>query len=167
MGIQPLGTSSGSILKLLWYPSFCTSSKNIPLPHYIIWYFVLFQTCIYRHGQGETTLGNNIFDGSRKSNHFDHWMHGSRNIFGLWFYAHFFMILYVYSQVGADNPLCQNFDVNIKASSLWLLVASFKKNFSTSDFIHFFFHDLNRNLLSLVICLKFQKKTLWSLILYT
>ena len=30
MGIQPLGTSSGSILKLLLLPSFCTSSRKIP-----------------------------------------------------------------------------------------------------------------------------------------
>ena len=30
MGIQPLGTSSGSILKLLFFPSFCTCSRKIP-----------------------------------------------------------------------------------------------------------------------------------------
>ena len=29
MGIQPLGTSSGSILKLLLFPSFCSSSRKI------------------------------------------------------------------------------------------------------------------------------------------
>ena len=30
MGIQPLGASSGSIFKLLLFPSFCTSSRKIP-----------------------------------------------------------------------------------------------------------------------------------------
>ena len=46
MGIQPLGSSSGSILKHLLFPSFCTSSRNIPFAHYFMWYFVLFHTCI-------------------------------------------------------------------------------------------------------------------------
>ena len=36
----------------------------------------------------------------------------------------------------------QNFDVNKKALSLYPIVASFKEIPLTSDFIHFFFHDL-------------------------
>ena len=44
MGIQPLGTSSGSILKLLLFPSFCT--RKIPFASHFTWCFVLFRTCI-------------------------------------------------------------------------------------------------------------------------
>ena len=42
MGIQPLGTSSGSILKLLLFPLFCTSSRKIPFASlfYIIFCFI-------------------------------------------------------------------------------------------------------------------------------
>ena len=50
-------------------------------------------------GQGETTLGDNFFDGSRK-------ITGcmfQNNIFALWFNAHSFMILYMYiASAGAD-----------------------------------------------------------------
>ena len=60
MGIQPLGTSSGSILKLSLFPSFCTSSRKIPSAS--LFYDILF----YFPGQGETTLEDNCFDGSRK-----------------------------------------------------------------------------------------------------
>ena len=42
LGIQPLGTSSGSILKLLLFPSFCTSSRKISFASlfYMIFYFI-------------------------------------------------------------------------------------------------------------------------------
>ena len=53
MGIQPLSTGSGSIFKFLSL-----------LPHYFIRYFVIFHTCTYSPRQ--TTLGVNLFDGSRK-----------------------------------------------------------------------------------------------------
>ena len=66
MGIQPLGTSSDSVLKLSLLPSF------VPVPedpfHLIILYYILFY---FIHvyivpGQEEITLGDNCFDASRK-----------------------------------------------------------------------------------------------------
>ena len=79
MGIQPLGTSSGGILKLLLFPSFCTSFRKTHLPHYFTWYFALFHTHIHIYiyiapGQGQTTLGA-IFYGSRKVLSLWHWLH--------------------------------------------------------------------------------------------
>ena len=40
---------------------------------------------------------------------------------------------------GVDSPRGQNFDVNKKALSLYLFVASFKEISLKSDFIHFFY----------------------------
>ena len=55
----------------------------------------------------------------------------------------FFMILYMYIALeqGQTAPRGQNFDVNRKALSLYLFVASFKEISLKSGFIHFF-HDL-------------------------
>ena len=47
MGIQPLGTSPGSLLKLLLFPSFCTSSRKIPFVSIVYMIFFLFHTRIY------------------------------------------------------------------------------------------------------------------------
>ena len=69
MGILPLGTfSSGSILKLLLFPSFCTSSRKIPFASLFYNYDILFYFMhVYKApGQGQTTLGDNVFDASRK-----------------------------------------------------------------------------------------------------
>ena len=62
MGIQTLGTKSGSILKLLLFPSLCTSSRKIPFASYIILYDILFYFIhVYiARGQEETTLGDNF-----------------------------------------------------------------------------------------------------------
>ena len=59
MGIQPLGTGSGSILKLLLFPSFCTSSRKISFASlfYMIFYFIHVHIAQW---QGETTLGDNF-----------------------------------------------------------------------------------------------------------
>ena len=65
MGIQPLGTSSGSILKLSLFPSFCTSSRKIPF-FLIILYILFYFIHVYKAPwQEETTLGDNFFDASR------------------------------------------------------------------------------------------------------
>ena len=67
MGIKPLGTSFGSLLKLLLFPSFVLVPERSILPHDFIRYFVLFHTCIYiAPEQVETTLSDKVFDGSRK-----------------------------------------------------------------------------------------------------
>ena len=93
MGIQPLGTSSGSILKLLLFPSLCTSSRNIPFASYIILYDILFYFIhVYiAPGQEEQPLGTIFMEAERSY----HWSLVARqkNSSALWFYAHFFMIL--------------------------------------------------------------------------
>ena len=69
MGIQPLGTSSGSILKLLLFPSFCISSRKILFVSlfYMVFCFISYMRTVYLAlGQDETTLGDNFVDGSRK-----------------------------------------------------------------------------------------------------
>ena len=77
MGIQPLGTSSGRILKLLLFPSFYTSSRKIPfvcfiILHDILFYFIL----VYKGpGQAETTLGDTFLMQTERSYQFDHWLH--------------------------------------------------------------------------------------------
>ena len=116
-----------------------------------------------------------------------------KNLFEVWFYAIFFMILYMYIAPGQGQtaPRGQNLDVNRKALSLYPFVASFKEISLKSDFIHFF-HDLihvyspraggiqppgdkiwcqQKLLVTSVIVIsfiwcKFSKKCLWSLILY-
>ena len=49
--------------------------------------------------------------------------------------------MYIAPGQGQTAPWGQNLDVNRKASSLYLFVASFKEISLKSDFIHFF-HDL-------------------------
>ena len=100
MGIQPLGTSSGSILKLLLFPSFCTSSRKIPFPSlfYMIFCFISYM-CIKTQDKKRQPLGT-IFDASRK-------------VLSLWslvtcfkkylcplILCTFFMILYMYIAFG-------------------------------------------------------------------
>ena len=51
--------------------------------------------------------------------------------------------MYIAPGQGQTAPRGQNLDVNRKALSLYPFVASFKEISLKSDFIHFFFHDLN------------------------
>ena len=74
----------------------CSSSRKIPFASYIIthfiWYSVLFHTCIYSpRVWGD--LGT-IFLWKQKG--LITLITGSKNSSALWFYAHFFMILYMY-----------------------------------------------------------------------
>ena len=104
-------------------------------------------------------------------------------------YTSFHDLINVYSRrSGADNPRGQNFDVNRNLLSFQSFATSFKKISLKSDFIHFFFMILymyihvapgqglttprgqnfyvqQEHLVTLVICCKFKKKSLWSLIL--
>ena len=73
MGIQPLGTSSGSILKLLLFQSFCISSRKIldALLFYMVFCFISYMFIAYLAlGQDEKILGDNFVDGSRKVSNF-------------------------------------------------------------------------------------------------
>ena len=90
--------------------------------------------------------------------------------------------MYIAPGQGLTIPLGWNFDVNRNILSLRSFVASFKKIFLKSDFIHFFFHDFihvyspgagadspqgtkfdfNRNVLSLHSFVASFKKYLWN-----
>ena len=65
-----------------------------------------------------------------------------KNLFEVWFYTIFFMILYMYIPVapgqGQTDPRGQSFDVNRIVLSLHSFVASLKKMSLKSDFIHFY-----------------------------
>ena len=66
-----------------------------------------------------------------------------KNLFEVWFYIIFFMILYMYIAPGQGHtaPKGQSFDVNRNVFSLHSFVAKLKKVSLKSDFIQFF-HDL-------------------------
>ena len=112
MGIQPLGTSSGSILKLLLFPSFCTSSRKIPFASlfYMIFCFISY---MYIKPQGKKRPPLGIF------------FYASRMVLSLITacmfqklalpsdFMHFFHdFIHVHSPwAGADNPFGQNFDI--------------------------------------------------------
>ena len=92
-------------------------------------------------GQGHTTPpGYKILMSIQTSCHFGHLLQVSKkSVESFFFYTIFFMILFIYvysPRDGADNPLGTKF---------WCQ---------------------QEHLVTLVICCKFQKKSLWSLILY-
>ena len=111
-----------------------------------------------------------------------------KNLFEVWFYTFFSMILYMYIAPGQGQtaPRGQSFDVNRNVLLLYSFVASFKKIFLKFDFIQFFswfntcIYPLGRGrqlpedkiLMSterpyhFTHLLQVSKKSLWSLILY-
>ena len=94
---------------------------------YMFFFFKFYFIHVYiAQGKAETTLGDNLFMETERSYHFDYWLHVSKSIFALWFYAHFFMILYMYiAQVqGQTTPWGRNVDVNRNILSLRSSVAS-------------------------------------------
>ena len=62
MGIQPLGTNSGSILKLIVFPSFCTSSRKIPFASlfFMIFCFISYMY-IQPKGKGRQPFGTRFW----------------------------------------------------------------------------------------------------------
>ena len=142
MGIQTLGTSSGSILKLLLFPSFCTSFRKIPFASlfYMIFCFISY-IYIYRpRARGDNSLGQFFWWKLKDLITLITGCMFQKNSSALWFYTHFFTILYMYIALVKGQTIYwgQIFDVNRKASSLWSFVASFKRISLTSDFIHIF-----------------------------
>ena len=141
MGIQPLGTSSGSILKFLLFPLFFYSSRKIPFASL---FYMIFCLISYTHIKSQCKkrqpFGTIILMQAERSYHFDHWLHVSNNSFVLWFYAHFFHdFIHIHSAwAGGRQPIRAIFYANRKTSSLWLFVASLERISSTSDFIHIF-----------------------------
>ena len=105
-----------------------------------IWYFVLFHTCTYSpRVRGRQPLETFLFMEAERSYHFDHWLHDSKRIFALWFYARFFIILYMYiALAGADNPLGPTFWCQQEGLIALVIYCKFQKISSTSDFTHIF-----------------------------
>ena len=97
---------------------------------------------VYSHRSGETTPGDKILMSTETSCHFSHLLQVSKNLFEVWFYTIFFMILYMYIHValgqGLTTPRGRNF-VNRNILSLWSFVASFKKNLFEVWFYAIFF----------------------------
>ena len=76
-------------------------------------------------GQGQTMPRDQNFDSNRKALSFWPFVANfKKNLFQLWFYTYFKIILYMYIAPGQGG---QTFDVNRKALSFWPFVASFKK----------------------------------------
>ena len=131
-------------------------------------------------GQGWQPLGDEIFMSAGTSCHFGHLLQVvKKNLFEVWFYAIFFMILYVYIAPGQGQTATrgQSFNANKNVLSFHLFDASFKKIPLKSDFIHLFYDLIHvyshgagadspqgtkfgcqqKGIITLPICCKFQR----------
>ena len=121
-------------------------SKKISLKSDFIQFFSLFYTCIYMYlsiaaSQGQTTpRGRNFYVNRNILSLWSFVASFKKNLFEVWFYAIFFMILYMYIAPGQGQtaPRGQSFNVNRNVLSFHSFDASFKKMPLKSDFIHFF-----------------------------
>ena len=101
---NPRGQNFDVNRNLLSLQSFATSFKKISLKSDFIQFFSWFYTCIYVHvaaGQRLTTPGGRNFYVNR--NILSLWSFVAsfkKNLFEVWFYAIFFMILYMYIAPG-------------------------------------------------------------------
>ena len=117
---------------LLLFPSFCTRSRKIPFASlfYMIFCFISYMY-IKPQGKKRQPLGTIFLMQAERSYHFDHWLHVSKQSSALWFYAHFFMILYMYialGQAGADNPLGPKLWCQQEGLITMVICCKFKKN---------------------------------------
>ena len=126
MGIQPLGTCSDRILKLLLFPSFCTSSRKISFASlfYIFNNFVLFHACIYSPragGGGRQPFGTIFLMEEERSSLWSLVACFKKCICSL-ILCILFMIVYMYiASAGADNPFGPKFCCQQKSliTSTW------------------------------------------------
>ena len=91
-------------------------------------------------GQGLTTpRGQNVYVNKNILSLWSFVASCKKNLFEVWFYAFFFMILYMYIAPGQGQtaPRGQSFNVNRNVLSFHLFDASFKKMPLKSDFIQF------------------------------
>ena len=115
-------------------------SKNL----FELWFYTHFFMLSYMYialGHGQTTPRGQNFDVSRNLLSFQSFATSvKKNLFEVWFYTHFFIILYMYvaPRQGQTTPWGQNSDVNKNILSFRSFVTSFKKIFLKSDFIHIF-----------------------------
>ena len=112
-----------------------------------------------------------------RSYHFDHWLHHSKNMFAIWFYAHIFHdFIHVYSLGRFRQPIWANILKSTERPrhfNLWFYIHPFMIQYmyispgqgqTTPRWKKV---DVNRNILSLRLFVTFYKQFLWSLILYT
>ena len=117
-------------------------SKKISLKsdftHFFSWFLY-----VYIHvapGQGLTTpRGRNFYVNRNILSLWSFVASCKKNLFEVWFYAIFFMILYMYIAPGQEQtaPRGQSFNVNRNVLSFHSFDASFKKMPLKSDFIQF------------------------------
>ena len=130
MDIQLPGTSFGSILKLLLFSSFCTSSRKIPFASlfYMIFCFISYMY-ITPQGKKRQTLGTIVLIQAERSYHFDHGCMFQKIALPSVFVHIFPEFIQVHSpRAGVDNPLGQTFVVHNKTSSPLVICCKFKKN---------------------------------------
>ena len=130
---------------LLSLQSFATSFQKISLKSDFIQFFSWFYTCIYMYihvapGQGLTTpRGRNFYVNRNILSLWSFVASFKKNLFEVWFYAIFFMILYMYIAPGQGQtaPRGKSFNVNRNVLLFHSFDASFKRMLLKSDFIHF------------------------------
>ena len=128
-------------------------------------------------GQRQTTPRDKILISTETFCRFSHLLQVSKNLYEVWFYTIFFMILYQYiaSRQGLTTSWGRNFYDNRNILSLHSFVARFKKislksDFCFHDFIHVYspgagtdspqgtkFWCQQKCLVTSFICCKFQK----------
>ena len=127
---------------LLSLQSFATSFKKISLKSDFIQFFfmILYMYIHVAPGQGLTTpRGRNFYVNRNILSRWSFVASCKKNLFEVWFYAIFFMILYMYIAPGQGQtaPRGQSFNVNKNVLSFHSFDASFKKMPLKSDFIQF------------------------------
>ena len=159
-----------------------TGKKLCPL---ILCTFLVILSIYIALGQGQTTHYGQNFDVNRKASSLWSFVASSKRISLIFDLIHIFNdLINVYSLMsGVDNPRGQNFDINRNLLSLRSFATSFKKNlfegwYYTTIFMNFYmfiapvqalgtkFWCQQENLVTSVICCKFQNNLFESLILY-
>ena len=125
------------------YPIHASLKKNL----FQVWFYTIFLHYfihVYSPGTGaDNTLGTKFWCQQKLLVTLVICCKFQKNLFEIWFYTFFFMILYMYIALkqGQTAPRVQSFDFNRNVLSLHSFVASFKKMSLKSDFKQFF-HDL-------------------------
>ena len=123
MGIQPLGViCPWQHFKAFVIPIILYQFQKDPFCLIILYGIFISYMCraYLALGQDETIIGDNFVDGSRKAFHFHHWLHVSNISYALWFYAHLFMIFYMYIALWRSQTTHQGQHLDV--SSLWSFV---------------------------------------------
>ena len=139
---SPRGQNFDVNRNLLSLQSFATSFKKISLKSdFIQFFFMIFYMYIHvAPGQGLTTpRGRNFYVNRNILSFWSFVASFKKNLFEVWFYAIFFMILYMYTAPGQGQtaPRGQSFNVNRNVLSFHSFDVSFKKMPLKSDFIQF------------------------------